>query len=165
MSLGKVQSQMVGHLVEIGVLTQAQADLLATRPEDLSGSALDRLLQSEYKVTPLQSQAALGRALGLSPVNVGRLRLTPATFERIPVEFCERNLVLPVGELGDILLVAVANPFDDALPGKLHDLTRRRVVRLLSREKDIKDKFAKGRQGTGGFAEVVRQIATPPHSY
>ena len=52
--------------------------------------------------------------------------------------------MLPVGQVGDFLLVAFANPFEVTLPTKIQEMTGKRVVRLLGREKDIRDKFNKG---------------------
>jgi len=66
---------------------------------------------------------------------VTRYRVTAATFERIPQEFCQENLVLPVGQVGELLLVAFANPFDLTVSAKINEMTGKRVVRLLAREK------------------------------
>ena len=82
----------------------------------------------------------------------------PQTFERIPQEFCQDNLVLPVGQVGETLLVAFANPFEVTLPTKIQEMTGMPVIRLLAREKDIRDKFAKGPEKAAGFDDVVMQI-------
>jgi len=37
-------------------------------------------------------------------------------------------------------------------------MTGKPVIRLLAREKDIKDKFAKGQEKSAGFDDVVQQI-------
>ena len=66
--------------------------------------------------------------------------------------------MLPVGQVGDMLLVAFANPFEVTLPTKIQEMTGKPVVRLLAREKDIKDKFAKGHDRRAGFDDVVMQI-------
>jgi type IV pilus assembly protein PilB len=66
--------------------------------------------------------------------------------------------VLPVGQVGDLLLVAFANPFEVTLPAKIQEMTGKRVVRLLAREKDIKDKFNKGNDVSSGFDDVVQKI-------
>jgi len=158
MALGKVQTQILAHLVAMERLTPEQRDAMAARPEDLSGDAMDRMLQESYKVTPFQCLVAKGRALGLAPFNATRYRITAATFERVPQEFCQEHLVLPVGRVGDILLIAVANPFEVSLATKVQEMTGLRVVRLLAREKDIREKFNKGGGGTSGFDEVVEQI-------
>jgi type IV pilus assembly protein PilB len=60
--------------------------------------------------------------------------------------------------VGDLLLVAFANPFEVTLPAKIQEMTGKRVVRLLAREKDIKDKFSKGNDESSGFDDVVQKI-------
>src|SRR3954471_10419924 len=157
MPLGKIQLQIVSKLVEMNRLDNDQKSALAARPDDLSGDALDKLLQEDFKVTAFQCLVAKARALNLSPFNVVHYRVTPQTFERIPQEFCQENLVLPVGQVGDMLLVAFANPFEVTLPTKIQEMTGKPVIRLLAREKDLKDKFAKG-QSAANFDDVVMQI-------
>ncbi|MBE7539452.1 MAG: type II/IV secretion system protein [Opitutaceae bacterium] len=157
MPLGKVQSQVVAKLEEIGRLTSDQRLALTNHPEDLSGEALDKLLQDQYAVTPFQLLVARAGASGLAPYNVSRLRVGPSTFERVPQQFCQDNVLIPVGQVGDYLLVAFANPFEVTVPAKLQEMTGMRVVRLLGREKDIREKFAKSAD-RAGFDEVVQKI-------
>jgi type IV pilus assembly protein PilB len=158
MPLGKIQLQIVAKLVEMGRLDPEQRNTLVSLSGDLSGEALDKLLQEDFKVTAFQCLVAKARALNLSPYNVAHYRVTPKTFERIPQEFCQESLVLPVGQVGDMLLVAFANPFEVTLPTKIQEMTGKPVVRLLAREKDIREKFAKAQERTAGFDDVVQQI-------
>jgi len=158
MALGKIQLQIVSKLVEMGRLDEEQRNALASRPDELSGDALDRLLQDDFKITAFQCLVAKARALNLSPYNVARYRVSPRTFERIPQEFCQEHLVLPVGQVGEMLLVAFANPFEVTLPTKIQEMTGKQVVRLLAREKDLKEKFNKGNEHGAGFDDVVMQI-------
>jgi type IV pilus assembly protein PilB len=101
---------------------------------------------------------AKARALNLSPFNVARYKVSPKTFERIPQDFCQAHLVLPVGQVGEMLLVAFANPFEVTLPTKIQEMTGKQVVRLLAREKDLKEKFNKSHENGAGFDDVVMQI-------
>ena len=159
MPLGKVQTQIVAKLMEMNRLSGRQRDVIAAVTADLNGDALDRLLQEEYRITPLQILVAKARALGLAPYNIARYRVTPATYERIPREFCEENLVIPVGTVGQLLLVVFANPFEVTVPVKIHEMTGLRVVRMLGREKDIRDNFNQGQDNRStGFDDVVQQI-------
>src|SRR5687768_2627939 len=158
MPLGKIQLQIVSKLVEMGRLDLEQRNALASRTDDVNGDALDKLLQEDYKVSAFQCLVAKARALNLSPFNVARYRVTPKTFERIPKDFCQEHLVLPVGQVGDMILVAFANPFEVTLPTKIQEMTGKPVVRLLAREKDIKEKVAKGPNGSAGFDDVVMRI-------
>jgi len=158
MPLGKIQTQIVSKLEEMGRLTNAQRVELSSRPEDMSGEVLDKVLQEEFKISSLQLLTAKARALGLAPFNVSRYRINQETFQYVPQDFCKENHVLPVGQVGDLLLVAFANPFELAVPAKIQEMTGKRVVRLLAREKDIADKFAAGSAQHGDFADVVKQI-------
>ncbi|MBX7121302.1 MAG: GspE/PulE family protein [Opitutaceae bacterium] len=157
MPLGKIQSQVVAKLEEFGRLNAEQRLALTNHPEDLSGEALDKLLQEQYGVTPFQLLVARAKASGLAPYNVSRLRVGSSTFERIPQQFCHDNVLIPVGQVGDYLLVAFANPFEVTVPAKIQEMTGMRVVRLLGREKEIREKFAKSAD-RAGFDEVVQQI-------
>ncbi|MFA6962378.1 MAG: ATPase, T2SS/T4P/T4SS family [Opitutaceae bacterium] len=158
MPLGKIQTQIVGKLVDMGRLTDEQCETLVNHPADLNGDALDKLLTEEYRVTPFQIFVARAKAVGMAPFNVARWRVSAQTFERIPQEFCQEHLVLPVGQVGETLLVAFANPFEVSIPAKIQEMTGMRVARLLGREKDIKEKFAKENQPAAGFEDVVQQI-------
>ena len=159
MPLGKIQSQIVAKLVDAGRLTAEQQTALVQHPGDLTGDALDKLLLDEYRLTPFQIFTARARSVGLAPFNVARYRVSPQTFERISLEFCQEYLVLPVGQVGEILIVAFADPFEVTVPGKIQEMTGKRVVRVLGREKDIRDKFVKDNgQRTEGFEDVVKEI-------
>jgi type IV pilus assembly protein PilB len=158
MPLGKVQTLIVSKLEEMGRLSPEQRLAIAGVPDDLSGDALDKLLQEQYSVTQLQCLVAKARALNLAPFNVARYKLTAETFERVPQEFCQENVVLPVGQVGEFLLVALANPFELTISTKIQEMTGKKVVCLLGRDKDIREKFTKGAERPAGFDDVVEQI-------
>ena len=62
MPLGKIQTQIVAALGELGRLDARQRTALAARPEDLSGDALDKLLHEEFGLTPFVIHVARARA-------------------------------------------------------------------------------------------------------
>ncbi|QYM78073.1 GspE/PulE family protein [Horticoccus luteus] len=159
MPLGKHQSQIVARLVAQERLLQEQADAIDARPDELNGDALERVLQEEMHITPWQLLEAKAHVLRLAPYNVARHRVTQATFERLTTAFCEEHAVLPLGMAGDIFLLAVVNGFDEGVATKVTEITGRRVVRLLVREKDLRDKFSKTQERvSAGFSDVVQQI-------
>ncbi|MFA5263976.1 MAG: GspE/PulE family protein [Opitutaceae bacterium] len=158
MPLGKIQTQVVSELEGMGRLSDVQHAELAARPEDISGDVLEKILLDEYRITAFQLLTAKARALGLAPFNVSRCKISPATYQRIPQAFCEENRVFPVGEVGDLLLVAFANPFELSVTNKIQEMTGKKIVRLLARDKDIRDKFSKGLDRPAGFEDVVKEI-------
>lgn len=159
MPLGRVQTQIVDRLVELGKLSADQKAALLARPDEPTGDQLDQILQTEYKLTPFSLQLAKCRALGLTPFNAARFKVQPATFEVIDLEFCQNNTILPVGKVGSFLLIAFANPFETALATKIQEKTGLRVIRLLSREADIREKLKKDQvRDEVQFADVVDQL-------
>ena len=159
MALGRIQTQIIDRLEEMQKLSGEQTAALLARPEELTGDQLDQILQAEYKITPFQIMLARCRALGLTPFNAARYKLQPSTFEKIDLEFCQKNLILPVGQVGDFLLVAFANPFETTVAAKIHDKTGQRVIRLLSREADIREKLKKDQvREEVQFSDVVDQL-------
>src|SRR5664280_3067211 len=128
MPLGKVQQQILGKLEELNLLSPEQQETILATPGDLTGEALDKLLMEEYRITDFQLLVSRARAHGLAPYNVQRYQLGPTTFERIPEDFCRENLALPVGQVGDYLLVAFANPFEVTVATKIHEMTGKKAV-------------------------------------
>ena len=158
MALGKIQQQIVAKLEEMDRLSPEQQETILATPGDLTGDALDKLLQDEYRITDFQLLVARARAHGMAPYNVQRLQIGQTTFERIPQDFCQQNQVIPVGQVGDYLLVAVGNPFEVTVATKIHEMTGRKVLRVLARERDIRDKFSKNQQVEVQFTDVVEQL-------
>jgi type IV pilus assembly protein PilB len=159
MPLGRVQTQIIDKLQELGKLAAEQKDALLATPTELTGDALDQLLQTEYHITPFQLMLAKSKALGLTPYNVSRYKVHTGTFEKLDMDFCQQNLVLPVGHVGDFLLVAFANPFEVTIPAKIQEMTGKRVVRLLGRDTEIREKLKKDQpREEVQFTDVVEQI-------
>ncbi len=88
---------------------------------DKGGSVLDSLLNAGT----LQEDSlleAVGRSSSIAPVDIGRITPDPRALEAIPQELCRERQVLPLTRNGDILTLAVVDPFDVLL---LDDLRRR----------------------------------------
>jgi type IV pilus assembly protein PilB len=159
MPLGRTQTQIIDKLEEMGKLTAEQKAVVLARPDEPTGDQLDQILQADHHITMFQLLLAKCRALGLAPYNVARYKVHSATFEKIDLEFCQKNMILPVGQVGDFLLVAFANPFDTTVAAKIQDKTGQRVVRLLGREADIRDKLKKDQvHDEVQFSDVVDQL-------
>ncbi|SDR66966.1 GspE/PulE family protein [Opitutus sp. GAS368] len=161
MPLGRTQTQIIDKLEEMGKLSTEAKGVLLARPDEPTGDQLDSILQADHHITVFQLLLAKCRALGLAPFNVARYKVHTNTFEKIDLEFCQKNMILPVGQVGDFLLVAFANPFDTTVATKIQDKTGQRVVRLLGREADIREKLKKDQvHDEVQFSDVVDQLGT-----
>jgi type IV pilus assembly protein PilB len=160
MPLGKLQFQIIQQLESQGRLNAEQVQAISSRPEEISGDDLDKLLTGTHGITQSQLFVAKARAYHLTPFFLSRFRVTPSCFERVSQPFCEEHVCLPVGHVGELMIVAVSNPFDTSVAQKIHELTGQRVLRVLAREKDIKEKFVADKPAATavGFDDVMGAI-------
>ena len=159
MPLGRLQTLLIEKLEEMGRLTVEQRAAVVATPQELPGEALDQLLRTEYRLSSFQILLGKAKAYGIAPFLVTRYKVNKGTFEYLPREFCQQNLVLPVGQVGDTIIIALANPFELSVIAKIGEITGKRVVRLLSVEKEIRDKLAvDATREREQFAEVVGKI-------
>jgi type IV pilus assembly protein PilB len=161
MPLGRLQTAIVDNLVLLRKLTAEQQAAIAAVPRDLTGEALENLLRDEYHVQAHHLLIAKARAFGMTPFNVARLKVHKGTFEKVSLEFCQQKLVIPVSTIGEFIVVAFANPFELTVSSQIQETTGKRVIPLLAREKEIRDKLAAGSGGGKNdqqFAEVVEAV-------
>ena len=110
---GKIRRLLVdGGLVSVEEWNSAR---------DKGGNIVDALLSSNA----LEEDAlleALARASGAAPLDLSRVTPDPSAIQALAQETCLEYGILPITKNGDILTIAVADPFDVLL---LDDLKRR----------------------------------------
>jgi len=56
--------------------------------------------------------ALIGRAANIPPINLHRLKVNREVLQAIPIDVAKEYRVFPIDRIGNILTIAVANPFD-----------------------------------------------------
>lgn len=161
MALPRILAKIVKQLQEHGRLTAEQVEAITSAPEDMSGDALEKLLLSEFKVSEFQLLLAKARAFDLKPFNAGNFRVDERTWEKLDREFCATNRVLPIGQVGECFVIAVGDPFNLSVAQKVQDMTRRRVVTLLSTPRDLTALLVQKTEGkveSEGFGDVMQSL-------
>jgi type IV pilus assembly protein PilB len=74
----------------------------------------------------------LGSAAGIPPIDLTQVHVDPKAIEVLPKEVCKERGVLPIAKNGDVLTVAIADPFDVLLLDDLRRLSRSQVRPVLS---------------------------------
>jgi type IV pilus assembly protein PilB len=104
-------------LIDSGLVSEADWN----NSRDKGGGVLNALVQSG--TLPEDSLLeAVGRAAGVAPIDIARVQPDPRALEAIPQELCRERQILPLVRNGEILTVAVVDPFDVLL---FDDLRRR----------------------------------------
>jgi type IV pilus assembly protein PilB len=138
-------------LVDAGLVTAEDWDEAAKgdRP------AVAALLESHK----LQEEAyfeVMGLGSSIAPLDLARVRPDPTAVEALPPEACTEHGVMPIAKTGDVLTVAVSDPFDVLLLDDLNILSGCRVRPILSHPKAIKE--ALDRLFDRGKAEVEQLL-------
>ncbi len=159
MALARIQAAIVKYLFEMGKLTEAQYRTIVDTEEELSGEAVEKLLREDYKISAFQLLIAKGRAFDLPPINVRNCLVNEGTFAKLDQDFCRENQVLPLGVVGNFLVIAVSNPFDLQVTNKVQDKTGMPVSVLLGMESDLAKALESKDEPQGvGFGDVVEAL-------
>ena len=105
---------------------------------DRGGNILENLVSGGV-IEPSTLLDALGRASNLPPVDLSRVSADPSALERIPVESCTSHLILPLSANGNVLTIAVCDPFDVLLLDDLRRRTGCQIQQVLTHPADIKE--------------------------
>ncbi|MCY3003128.1 MAG: ATPase, T2SS/T4P/T4SS family [Planctomycetota bacterium] len=74
----------------------------------------------------------LGRTSGVVPIDLGRIKPEPAALESLSKETCQEQGILPLSRNGDVLTIAVSDPFDVLLLDDLRRMSKCQVRPVLS---------------------------------
>ncbi len=113
----------------------SEADWNSAR--DKGGRVLETLFSSGV-LDENKFLETLGVAAGLPPVDLTRVSPDPDAIKLLPQETCQEHAILPLAKNGDILTLAVSDPFDVLL---LDDIKRRvgcQIRQVLSNPVAIK---------------------------
>lgn len=160
MPLARIQTNLVKILNQLDYLDDEQADKIFNTTQDLPGDAMDQLLQEEYKLTDFQLLIGKSRLFDIRPFNVKNYIVGDRTFEKLDKDFCEENIILPIGLVGSHIVVVVGNPFNIQISNKIQEMTRMHVMLLLGIEEEIQaklegDESAEARSGLGAVMEAL----------
>ncbi len=139
MALARIQTTIVGNLKDFGSLSDHQAGKIIEAKEEISGEVMEKLLMEDYDVSEFQILAAKSCAFDLNPFNAKFFKPNESTFAQLDKDFCLENTLLPLGTVGDFLVVAMAAPFNLNISRKINEITKRKVSIVLAIEKDILD--------------------------
>lgn len=95
------------------------------------------MLIEDFEVSKFQILVAKAKTFNISPFSVENYCFDEVLFKDINKELCSKLKILPVGSIGDCLIVAVANPFQH-IKKHIAKETSKHVYTLLAFEDDIK---------------------------
>ncbi len=151
-------------LREADLVSPAQLDE-ALSLQKTYGERLASILVRKRVLTEKFAVTYLGRQLGVPAVDLSKSEIDLALFDLIPVDICERHLVLPVRVEGTRLQLAMAEPTDQALVSRIEFETGVRVAPMIALESSIKNAIQEARrahmEGTRSIQPNVQNGCEP----
>jgi type IV pilus assembly protein PilB len=132
----------------------ATVDQLAGAAKETDSQLGERLLQSGV-INSEQLAQALAQQFGLRYVDLKGFTVSADAFERLPATSAYQLNVVPYGVNGDTIEVAIADPYNLALPDQLERITKLRVKLLLTTLPAIQATLKRS-QGAG---EVLKDLS------
>ncbi len=120
------------------VRSQNAARYDVSPPEIVAAAALPYPQRPQRKLDEDAIAETLARAAGLGYLKIDPLRLRSDLITKtLSRPFARHHAVIPVGEEGEALLLAVADPFDGALLESLVGLIRRPLKLVVASKRDV----------------------------
>ncbi len=142
-----ISSKVRGLLVDEG-LVSADAWASATAGD---GDPIEGLLAAGELSEPALMEM-LGRAAGIAPVDLRRVEFDPSVIESVAPELCKERAFIPIARNGNVLTIAVSDPFDVLLFDDLKRMTQCHIRPVFSHRPMVM--AALNAQLSGGQSQV-----------
>ncbi|UCE50092.1 MAG: Flp pilus assembly complex ATPase component TadA [Phycisphaerales bacterium] len=133
------KTQLGQLLLERGVVTAEQIEKALTEQKEKGHrKLLGELLVEMGYCTENQIASALAKAYGVPYAQVGPKICDPKVLEKMPRDFLEEHIVLPLFKVHDVLTAAVCEPANVFLIDEIERISGCKVQIVCSTSKDIK---------------------------
>jgi DNA-binding response OmpR family regulator len=133
------------------------------------GERLASVLVRQNILTEKFAVTYLGRQLGVPSVDLSRSEIDLGLLELVPLELCERHLVLPVRIEATRLHLAMSDPLDQTLVSEIEFKTGARLAPMIALEASIKNAILEARRALkAGLKRITpnvqrsREAPAPP---
>lgn len=157
MAIARILRAVLHQLIEDKKLDAGIVQELLESEVDLSGEHLETQLQEKHGVTPLSLLFAKAAAFELPPFPARNFQLNDRTFSRLGKDQCRERGILPVGEFGEYLVLAVSDPFNTSFYDQLAREHGLKVKLLLALPSDI-DAILDARRSPADAAEAFGDV-------
>jgi len=146
-------------LLERGALTPDQLQDAQLDAES-SGSRLERYLVDNGIVSGTDMALALSQYLNVPPIELSHFTPSSELTELVPKEMLRRHNTLPVARVGNLLTVAVGDPFDVMAIEEVQARTGLNVFPVVAPEKQVADMAQRlAREPEHGLEDVLRDVS------
>jgi type IV pilus assembly protein PilB len=133
--------KLKGILEKAGKADAATVDALISQAR-AQQRPLSELVVKQGVVSEKELLALVGAAANIPPIDIDRVSVNTEILADVPAEVAQQFRVFPVDKIGNLLTIAVANPFDVLKLDDLRLRTRCELRPVLSTEEAIERRIA-----------------------
>ena len=137
----------------------ADALLDAMEESKTSGIRIEKILVQKNLVNGADMALALSEYLSIPPISLAHFVVDSHLLEKIPTETLTRHSVVPLCRTGNLLTVAMGDPFDLVSLETLHAITGLDIVPVVAPEKEVSELLQRlVREPTQGLEDILRDV-------
>ena len=99
------------RLIDAGLITAQQLNI-ALQEQKRTGELLGRILQDLGFVSESDLSTTLADEMGVATIDVAQIEIDPELVKLVPENLAMQKRLLPISKAGDVLTIAMANPYD-----------------------------------------------------
>ncbi len=128
-------------LVRRGVLTE-EGMRLAVEKMPQNAGRLERYLIESHSVPTAEMTLAVADYLRMPPISLGHFTPNAELISSLPAGILKQHSILPLLKFGDMLTVAMGDPFDIVALDELQQATGLKITPLVAAEKEVQEVLA-----------------------
>jgi type IV pilus assembly protein PilB len=135
-------------LEKAGKLDAQKGDALLQKAQT-ENRPFTEILVKEGVATEEELLAHIARAANIAPIDLGKLQVNKEVLEAVPLEVAQEYGIFPIDRIGNIITVAIANPFDILKLDDIRIITGCQLRPVVTTAEQIERILAKGYQQDG----------------
>jgi type IV pilus assembly protein PilB len=151
-------TQLIEHILDRKAIPE---DALAAALEEASttGTRIEKILVQRNLVSGVDMALALSEYLDMPPISLAHVTPDTQLLDKIPKDLLSRHLIVPIAKVGNLLTVAMGDPFDVVAVETVHAQTGLDVVSLVAPERDVRDLLQRVvREPTQGLEDILKDV-------
>jgi len=142
------------NVIKSDALAELQSEAEST------GTQLGKLLVEKKLVSGVEMALALSEYLRMPPITLAHFSPDTDLLDIVSRETLSQHLMIPVLKTGNVLTMALGDPFDVMGLEDIHSQTNLTIIPLVAPEKEIKDflqRFTK--EPSQGLEDIIRDVS------
>ena len=119
--------QLQEAFIQRGMIQREQLEEAQVRHQRHGGAIFHHFVDLNF-VNEEQILEVVSTETGIAPVRLSKYQIKKSAIDKIPKELAKFHHVVPVTELGDVLTVAMAEPWDEAVLKEIQKVTQGLIV-------------------------------------